>query len=310
MSQLKREQTPPAEVSFSGSSLGLNMHFYQFHIGDYKSHTHHLSLIEDLAFRRLLDHYYLHEYPILQRDIARQIGMREHEQEVLTVLNEFFVSTEKGFVNPRADSQIKTFREHQAVSAWGAFCRDNPKIKEFAEKDVYIQRFSDGTHNEYISTLKTHHLPTMGTSSTHDATINQEPITNNHKPNKERATSVAMPNGISQSVWEDYKTLRKAKKAPVTQRVIDGMQEQADLAGWTLEKAMEECCIRGWQSFKAEWVTEKPKPFNRADIAHVTVPASSQRDPALVKLDEDRLKTAPPNPEVLARMRALLGRQA
>jgi hypothetical protein len=127
---------------------------------------------------------------------------------------------------------------------------------------------------------------------------------------EKKATSVAMPDGISQSVWEDYKTLRKAKKAPVTQRVIDGMQEQADLAGWTLEKAMEECCIRGWQSFKAEWVAEKPKPFNRADIAHVTVPASSQRDPALVKLDEDRLKTAPPNPEVLARMRALLGRQA
>ena len=127
---------------------------------------------------------------------------------------------------------------------------------------------------------------------------------------EKKATSVAMPDGISQSVWEDYKTLRKAKKAPVTQRVIDGMQEQADLAGWTLEKAMEECCIRGWQSFKAEWVAEKPKPFNRADIAHVTVPASSFREPALVKLDEDRLKTAPPNPEVLARMRALLGRQA
>jgi hypothetical protein len=127
---------------------------------------------------------------------------------------------------------------------------------------------------------------------------------------EKKATSVAMPDGISQSVWEDYKTLRKAKKAPVTQRVIDGMQEQADLAGWTLEKAMEECCIRGWQSFKAEWVAEKPKPFNRADIAHVTVPASSQRDPALVKLDEDRLKTAPPNPEVLARMRAVLGKTA
>jgi hypothetical protein len=68
-----------------------------------------------------------------------------------------------------------------------------------------------------------------------------------------------MPDGISQSVWDEFvKTLRKAKKAPVTQRVIDGMQEQADLAGWTLEKAMEECCIRGWQSFKAEWVHNNP----------------------------------------------------
>jgi uncharacterized protein YdaU (DUF1376 family) len=87
------------------------MHYFQFHIGDYKSHTHHLSLLEDLAFRRLLDHYYLHEIPIKQREIARQIGMREHEQEVLTVLEEFFVSTESGYINPRADDEIAKYRK-------------------------------------------------------------------------------------------------------------------------------------------------------------------------------------------------------
>ena len=86
------------------------MHYFSFHIGDYKSHTHHLSLMEDLAFRRLLDHYYLHEHPIKQRDIARQIGMRDQEQDVLTVLNEFFVSTDAGFINPRADKEIAGYR--------------------------------------------------------------------------------------------------------------------------------------------------------------------------------------------------------
>jgi len=85
------------------------MHYYQFHIGDYKSHTHHLSLIEDIAYRRLLDHYYLHELPIKQREIARQIGMRDHEQEVLSVLDEFFVSTEDGYISPRADKEIEHF---------------------------------------------------------------------------------------------------------------------------------------------------------------------------------------------------------
>jgi hypothetical protein len=139
---------------------------------------------------------------------------------------------------------------------------------------------------------------------------NHKPLTNNHKPIKDKATVVATPDGVSQSVFDDFKTLRKAKKAPITQRVLDGMQEQADIAGWTLEKAMAECCVRGWQAFKAEWVTEKPKLVNRFDVAHVTVPSSSQRDPALVKLDEDRLKTAPPNPEVLARMRSILGKTA
>jgi uncharacterized protein YdaU (DUF1376 family) len=99
------------------------MHFYQFHIGDYKSHTHHLSMFEDLAFRRLLDHYYLHEAPIKQRDIARQIGMRDNEQEVLAVLNEFFISTEDGFINPRADTEIAKYRKFSEDGKKGAAMR-------------------------------------------------------------------------------------------------------------------------------------------------------------------------------------------
>ena len=39
------------------------MHFYSFNIGDYASHTRHLTPMEDLAYRRLLDIYYLHEQP-------------------------------------------------------------------------------------------------------------------------------------------------------------------------------------------------------------------------------------------------------
>jgi uncharacterized protein YdaU (DUF1376 family) len=96
------------------------MHYFNFHIGDYKSHTHHLTLIEDLAYRRLLDHYYLHEAPIKQREIARQIGMREYEQEVLSVLDEFFVSTENGFINPRADEEIAKYKELSLAGKRGA----------------------------------------------------------------------------------------------------------------------------------------------------------------------------------------------
>jgi len=102
------------------------MHYYNFHIGDYKSHTSHLSVIEDIAYRRLLDFYYLHEKPIKQHDIARQIGMREHEQDVLTILDEFFLSSPQGFVHPRADKEIARFKEFAeagkrgAAKRWGA----------------------------------------------------------------------------------------------------------------------------------------------------------------------------------------------
>lgn len=125
------------------------MHFYQFHIGDYKSHTHHLSPMEDLAFRRLLDHYYLHEVPIRQRDIARQIGLKDHEQEVLTVLDEFFISTENGYIHTRADEEIAKYR----------------KLSE------------DGKRGAAKRWLKGGDSPPNATPI---ATNNQEPITKNH----------------------------------------------------------------------------------------------------------------------------------
>jgi hypothetical protein len=65
-----------------------------------------------------------------------------------------------------------------------------------------------------------------------------------------------------------------------------------------------------WQATWRNWVRNQKQSYKPVDIARVTVPSSSQRDPALVKLDEDRLKTAPPNPEVLAKIRAVLGKTA
>ncbi len=243
------------------------MHFYQFHIGDYKSHTHHLSLIEDLAFRRLLDHYYLHEAPIKQRDIARQIGMKDHEQEVLTVLDEFFISTEQGYVSPRADEEICKYR----------------KFSEDGKKGAAI-RWLKGGHRGAISPP----------NATPIATNNQEP----------RTKYIDTPVGVSVDVWQDFVKLRKAKKAPVTDNVVKLIQKEANLAGWSLDQALAECVVRGWQSFKADWV--KPKPLF-GDIAKTTVPSSNVRDPALQKLDEDARSTKPPPAEILAKIREFAG---
>ena len=132
------------------------MHYYNFHIGDYKSHTHHLTIIEDIAFRRLLDHYYLHEAPIKQRNIARQIGMLEYEQDVLSVLNEFFHDTPDGYIHPRADEEIAKYRELSNAGKRGAAKRWN---------------------SPPIAPLWPPHSPPNATPI---ATNNQEPVTNNH----------------------------------------------------------------------------------------------------------------------------------
>ena len=107
---------------------------------------------------------------------------------------------------------------------------------------------------------------------------------------QKRTTSVAPPEGVSDSVWQEFKTLRKAKKAPITQRAIDAITSEANKAGWTLEKALEECVVRGWQAFKADWVATKANP---ADIVRLTVAPSNEPDPALEKIKADALKAAP-----------------
>lgn len=238
------------------------MHYYQFHIGDYKAHTHHLTLMEDLAFRRLLDFYYLHEGPIKTHDIARQIGMREYEQDVLTVLNEFFMSTPDGFINARADKEIENYRSMSEGGKRGA-----------------AKRWSKGRDSPPIE-------PPI-------ATNNHKPITKNH---------IDTPDGVDELVWKDYVEFRKKRKAPLTERVLEGLVKEAKIAKMSLNDVLKECLLRGWQSFKAEWMAGKQ---NIVDIARVTVPGSQERDPALVKLDQDSKIVAPPPADILAKLQQL-----
>ena len=85
------------------------MHYYQFNIGDYQSHTAHLTEMEDLAYRRLLDWAYLHEAPIPldPEQAARYIRMRSHSDCIADVLREFFERTDEGWVSKRVQQEIE-----------------------------------------------------------------------------------------------------------------------------------------------------------------------------------------------------------
>ena len=240
------------------------MYYYQFNIGDYQSHTSHLSEIEDLVYRRLLDWYYLHELPIPleEVEVSRQIRMRSHTESIAIVLQEYFERTDDGWIHHRANKEIAKAGDKSEKASASAKAR-------WSKKDANA-------------------LPTQSDSN---ATHNTLPITQDteHKTQK-KATVVATPEGVSDSVWQEFKSLRKAKKAPITQRAIDKISEEANLAGWTLEKALEECIVRGWQAFKADWVAKKTNP---ADNIRLTVPPSNEPDAALEKIKADAKKAAP-----------------
>ena len=118
------------------------MFYYQFNIGDYAKHTRHLTNNEDLAYRRMLDMYYLNEEPIVNniKKLARLIDMRGCEEDIQNVLDDFFQLSEGAWVNTRVE------RELEAYAAKGDKARANgkkggrPRGKKLVEDDMQDEK--------------------------------------------------------------------------------------------------------------------------------------------------------------------------
>ena len=236
------------------------MHYYQFHIGDYASHTRHLSIHEDLAYRRLLDFYYLHEQPIKHRDIARQINMREFEQDVLTVLEEFFFSTDAGFINPRADLEIAKYKEFSEAGKRGAAKRWG----------------SNGEANS-------------PPNATPIATNNHKPITINHKPKVESTRGSRLsPDFCLTEEWKEFCQQDRPDLNP--SKVFDSFKD------YWIAKAGQQGVKLDWFATWRNWVrSQNQAPVNKADQVFTTVPSRFERDPALIAV-EQKLKEGVPMP--------------
>lgn len=130
------------------------MHYYQFNIGDYKSHTEHLSEMEDLTYRRLLDWYYLHETPIPLdlNEVARQIRMRSHTECIATVLEEYFESSPNGWIHHRANAELAKAGDKSKKASESARARWN---KSNDANALPTQSESNATHNTRHKTQDT-----------------------------------------------------------------------------------------------------------------------------------------------------------
>ena len=144
------------------------MHYYQFNIGDYSSHTNHLDPLEDIAYRRMMDWCYLHEssLPTDIKEIARLIRMREECERIEGVLREFFYLFEDGYKHKRVDSEVERYHEKSSKAKASADARWN-KAREDANA--------------------------LQTDS--ESNANQEPLTTNHKPITKDQTLLSSPKG-------------------------------------------------------------------------------------------------------------------
>lgn len=80
---------------------------------------------------------------------------------------------------------------------------------------------------------------------------------------KSKATSVACPQDVDQQIWDDWKQLRKAKKAPVTETVLDGARKESIKANMSLNDFLAVWCSRGSQGLQAEWLKPEEKNLSK-----------------------------------------------
>lgn len=142
------------------------MIYYTHHLGDYMRDTAHLSMLEDAAYRRLLDIYYIKEIP-LPSDVreccklARAQSKQEREA-VAYVLRAFFTLTDDGYRQTRADIEIGEYQAKREKAKRSANARWNKD-----ESD------SECNANDDANAMRTH-------MRTHcEGNANQYPITNN-----------------------------------------------------------------------------------------------------------------------------------
>ena len=209
------------------------MNFYPFHIGDYISHTSHLTDEEDLAYRRMIDLYYMGEVPFPDDPawIARRV--KSNPAIVLTLLNEYFELLEDGFWHSsRADKEIAKYQYLQESGKKGAEKRWGNRLEKPSQSNPNSPPIATPLATKTIT--KTNTITNIKTTLT--------------------------PEGVCDSVFNDYLEVRKGKKAKWTETALKGLVREAGKAGISLNQAMTICCERNWVSLKAEWLKQdQPK---------------------------------------------------
>lgn len=198
-----------------------------FHIGDFLSGTMHMDATEKGAYiMLLLSHYQIGDdgLPNDDKKLSRIAG-----------------------VSMKTWARIKpTMREK--------FCVEGNFWKHSRVIDT-LRKVAQLSANQRAKALKKHNSVDAAAEPQHSQPKPKPKpniVTNVTTPLPPKG--VIVPDGVPDSVWEDFKKLRQTKKAPITETALNGIRREADKANIPLTRALEICCERGWTGFKAEWM--------------------------------------------------------
>lgn len=226
------------------------MNYYPFNVGDYAAHTAHLEPMEDLAYRRLLDQYYLREGP-LPADIqatAKLVRMRSMAADVESVLREFFTLTDEGWRHTRCDAEVEKMQDKQAKARASAAASVNArqaKQKPPAERPLVTEEATVERPLPVSSTDVKLPTPTPTPVSL--------PGVTGGKPPKPPKVDIALPGWLPEPQWSDFVQMRRAKgkRAPFTVAAAKGIL--ADLSklrdeGHSPAEVLQQSVNAGWSA--------------------------------------------------------------
>jgi uncharacterized protein YdaU (DUF1376 family) len=240
------------------------VNFIRLYIGDYLRDTGTLTVTEHGAYFLMLLHHYATETPLPRgRDLARLLRAETKcEREAIeTVAGKFWAETAGGLSNGRAGKEMQRAEHQRDVNRTVGKLGGRPKR----------------TQTESVIPQETESL----TESEPNANPNQTPDTRHHisTPSgveRARKRAPARPDGVDAQVWDDWRELRKAKKAPVTQTAVNRATAEAAKAGMSLNAFLSEWCGRGSQGLKAAWL-ESDKRNGSQSFAERASAAKSER---------------------------------
>jgi len=218
--------------------------------------------MEDLAYRRLLDLYYLNEQAFngCSADVARDIGMTENLPEVEYVLSKYFTNDDGEWFNNRCEKDIKAYKnKKQAASKAG---KASAKARQ--------NRQSERTLNNNSTDVQ--------------PTNNHKPITSNDEPIKKKGVKRFTPPSL-----DEVKAYILEKQYDIDgQYFIDFYESKGWMIGKNKMKDWK-ATIRGWQArnkkgncngqnqrqSKAKQFSEKLDEITRRDIEENGIPTDS-----------------------------------
>ena len=260
------------------------MNYYPHHIGDYLTATAHLTMLEDGAYRRLLDLYYSREEPILA-DVGRVCRLvratsEDDRQAVATVLDEFFTLTDAGWTHKRCEEEITRATEAAERSRKNGLKGGRPKDKEAPKNPEKTQQVNSGipadnpdeTQEEPDPKAPNPNTKTNTNPKTKARAEGQntcaprsekpdKPDPNPKKPPKAELDFSVFPDDLSPQVLDDWLTMRKGIKAPAnTQTVLNAIAaaiEECRSLGVTPDEVLTMAQLKAWRGLRKDWVANE-----------------------------------------------------